>query len=207
MTNTLEFPDGVRLVQLDEIPGPAGQREELWARIQSARITPGYVLAESDQASFSHYAEINVHASCTWEVFCDLCGALLGPSATFIASMIDDDPIEICPGDTNDLIRVLGGYKYQLSHDGFLQYGLGWAEGGVLNEVFVTPTKHFKVWLNDTDQFRSIMTRYHLAEAEKLEFLDQYPRVTITLRGNRSIFQQPTDLFRQIENEIVGRTQ
>ena len=204
MTNTLEFPDGVRLTQLDEIPGPADRREELWARVQSAHITPGYVLTESGQSTFSHYAEINVHASCIWEVFCDLCRTVLGPSATFFASMKDDDPIEICWGDKEKLISVLSKYNYQLSHDGFIQFGLGWAENGVLNEIFVAPAKHFKVWLNDTNEFRAAMTRYNLAEAKSLEFMDQYPRVTTALRDSPSIFREQPDLFRQIENEIVG---
>ncbi len=78
MPSTLIFPDGIRLAQRDEIPGPEAHRSETWARVESANIVSGYVVHAVKDEQFTHYAEINVDAPHIWAVFCDLCRALLG---------------------------------------------------------------------------------------------------------------------------------
>jgi len=96
MTGLLEFPDGVRLAQIEEIPGSEAERSAVWEQIKRAQIAPGFTLADSlEDARFRYYAEINVNASKIWEVFRDLCASLLVDPATLIAGEIDDDPLEI----------------------------------------------------------------------------------------------------------------
>jgi hypothetical protein len=72
-------------------------------------------------------------------------------------------------------------HRYQLAHDGHVQFGLISDSGGRINEVFVVPTKHFQVWLDDEAHFRRVMQRHGLDEAERLSFLDEYPRTTLRL--------------------------
>jgi hypothetical protein len=198
---TLEFPDGVRLARLEELPGPESRRSADWARVQCANIAPGYSLAESNSPRFSGYAEINVNAPHIWAVFHDLCQSLLGPRATLVASEVDVEPVSLGSGDTCSIIAVLERYKYQLSHDGFVQFGLICARDDAITEVFVAPTKHFKVWLNNEGNFRLIMDRYGLRKLSKLEFIDEYPRTTIALPEGLGVFR-PSDLLKCISDSI-----
>jgi hypothetical protein len=206
MPNTLEFPDGVRLARLEELPGPEPDRYAAWAHVQSAHIAPGYTIVDSNDPLFSQYAEINVNACHIWPVFCDLCQALLGPVATLVGGMEDDEPVTIGSAEASSIIAALERHKYQLAHDGFLQFGLVSDQDGEITEVFVAPTKHFKVWLNDEKCFRSIMDRYQLSEQTRLEFLDQYPRTTVALAEGPDVFRDHRELLNHLSDAVNGLT-
>jgi hypothetical protein len=205
MSVEFEFPDGVRLARLEEIPGPEPLRAATWARVQAARIAPGYTLVASDDSRFSRYAEINVNASQIWMVFRDLCQALLGPVATMVASLIDEEPVTIGSTDTGSIVAILENHKYQLSNDGFLQFGLLCNEGGMLTEIFVAPTKHFKVWLNDEALFLAAMDEHGLQRHDRLEFIDQFPRTTVALTGEPSVIRDHTVMLDYLKEAIGGR--
>lgn len=193
----LIFPDSLRLARFDELPGTESERSAAWKRVQSAQIRAGYTLAATNDARFSRYAEINVDAPQIWQVFCELCRISLGPISTLVASWIDDDPIAIGSGDTASIIAILEQHKYQLANDGFLQFGLLSDESNI-EEIFVTPTKHFKVWLNDETAFRSVMDKYDLPEQSKLSFIDEYPRTTVALTDGLLVIRDQAKLLRQI---------
>ncbi len=205
MANTLEFPNGMRLVRLDELPGPESQRAVEWARVQRSHIAPGYKLTESNDLRFAKYAEINVNAPNIWRVFRDLCHALLGPTATLVAGEVGDEPCSVGSGDTSSIITMLERHQYQLSHDGFVQFGLICDLNGTISEVFVAPTKHFKVWLNAEKLFRSIMDRHKILEQSRLEFIDEYPRTTVALPEGPDAFL-PRELLNCFKNELGGST-
>ncbi|MEI9964908.1 MAG: hypothetical protein WDM92_09515 [Caulobacteraceae bacterium] len=124
MPSTLVFPDGMRLAREDEIPGPAADRAKVWARVASANIARGYLLYPAPDERFTHYAEVNVDAPQLWAVFHDLCQALLGPEATLLAANAGCDPVPVGSGDASSILAALEPHRYQLAHDGFLQYGL-----------------------------------------------------------------------------------
>ena len=84
-------------------------------------------------------------------------------------SPIDEEPVPIGSGPVPSLIAVLEPHKYQLAHDGLLQFGLVSDRDGTINEVFVAPTKHFKIWLNDEERFRSVMEQHDLRQVDRLE--------------------------------------
>jgi len=202
MANTLVLPDGVRLARKDEIPGPEPQRLAAWARVESASIGRGFVLRPAKNESFTHYAEINVDAPHIWEVFCDLCQVLLGSRATFVVGEIEDELVSVGPADVFAVIKLLERHQYQLAHDGFLQYGLVCNQGGVTSEIFVTPVKYLKVWMNDEPAFRGTMMRHGIEEADHLEFLDEFPRTTITLSSDTVALPSADTLIKQLQNEI-----
>jgi hypothetical protein len=107
MPSTLVFPDGVRLALRDEIPGPGKERDALWASVESANIVQGFTIKPSNDARFSHYAEINVDAPQIWAVFSDLCRALLGPNAMFIGGEVDATPTSRGSGEVTSVIAIL----------------------------------------------------------------------------------------------------
>jgi len=200
--NTLVFPDGVRLALKDEIPGPKSERDPLWARIESASIAPGFTIQPSNDARFSHYAEINVDAPQIWAVFRDLCRALLGPNATLIAGEVDETPISRGSTDVTLLIAALEPDQYQLAHDAYLQFGLLDDQDGKINEVVVAPTKHFQVWLNDEMRFRLVMEQHGLRQEDHLEFLDEYPHTTVRLSQGARLFDEPSELLKRLADLI-----
>jgi hypothetical protein len=79
-----------------------------------------------------------------------------------------------------------------------LQFGLSDDEDGRINEIFLVPTKHFQVCLNDERRFRLVMEQYGLREGNRLQFLDEYPRTTIRLSGSH----EPEELLEQLAYEI-----
>jgi hypothetical protein len=159
----------------------------------------GAVLTVVDDKRFTHCAEINVDAPHIWALFIDLCHALLGPVATLVLGELDDEPTPIGSADVSLVIGALEPHKYQLAHDGFLQFGLVSKQDDRLDEVFVGPAKHFKVWFNDDMRFRSCMDQYGLRQMAQLEFIDEYPRTTVALQTNAVVF---SDLAKRLGNQI-----
>lgn len=196
----LELPHGVRLAKLEEIPGPEADRSLAWDSVKRANLQPGYTVVRADDLKFSYYAEVNVDASKLWPTFRDLCTAGFGPTSTLVASEEEASPEVVVACDTNLLLSVLDQHEYQLSHDGFLQFGLIGA-GSNLTEVFVTPTKHLQVWMTKIEPFRSVMQKYELAQREQLEFLDQYPRTTLRLDD----LLDQRQLFSRVKLMMSGR--
>jgi hypothetical protein len=202
MPSTLVFPDGVRLAHKDELPGPEPSRAAACARIQSANIEAGFILSESPDTRFAFYAEANVDAPKIWVVFRDLCEVLMGPTATLVVSQLDDEPISVGSAGTLEIVTLLEPHKYQLAHDAFIQFGLIHQSGDQLTEVFVAPTKHFKVWVNDEENFRSVLEKHGIPEIQSLEFIDEYPRTTTPLSGDRVRFHDHGELIEHLKKKL-----
>ena len=202
MPRVLVFPDGVRLAQRDELPGPAPSRAAAWARIQAANIETGFTIVKSTDPRFSFYAEANVNAPMIWTVFRDLCNALLGSRASLMMSEIDDDPAPLGSAGTLQILTLLESHSYQLAHDGYIQFGLVRQDANVLTEVFVSPTKHFQVWFDDEKRFRAVLQVHNVPEMEKLEFIDQYPRTTSPLSRDQVSFADPGEFVEYVENQL-----
>ena len=203
MPRTLVFPDGIRLADQGDLPGPATVRAADWARVQNANIQTGFTLFKSTDTRFDFYAEANVDAPKIWDVFNDLCRVLLGSQVSFVVAGIDDEPTPLGPVPILQVFSILEPHRYQLAHDGHIQFGLvDEAAGDSLTEVFVAPTKHFKVWLSDENGFRTILHNHAVPEVDKLEFIDEYPRITSTLAHDQVLFRDPGELVRHLKNEI-----
>jgi hypothetical protein len=196
------FPDGIRLAQREELPGPAPSRAAAWARIQAANIETGFTIVKSTDPRFSFYAEVNVNAPMIWIVFRDLCKALLGSRASLLMSEIDDDPAPLGSAGTVQILTMLETHSYQLAHDGNIQFGLVREDTNALTEVFVTPTKHFQIWFDDEKRLRGVLKVHDVPEIEKLEFIDQYPRTTTPLSRDRVSFTDPSEFVEYVGKQI-----
>lgn len=202
MPSTLVFPDGIRLLHMDEMPGPEPDRAAAWARIQGANIEAGFTLCTSTDSRFSFYAEANIDAPRIWVVFRDLCQTLLGPEATLVISALDDEPMPLGSAGTLDTLELLEPHKYQLAHDGFIQFGLVHQDSSLVTEVFVAPTKHFKVWGNDEGRLRSVLQDHAVPKVVALEFIDEYPRVTTRLADDRVSFHDVDQLIEHLTKQL-----
>ncbi len=202
MASTLVLPAGVRLLRWEELGGPEAERAAMWARIQAAHITPGFVLRASGDARFSLYAEVNVDAPRLWDVFSDLCRGVLGPVTTLVMSEVDADPEPLGSARTAAILDHLTRYAYRLANDGCLQFGMVDDRGDAVTEVFVAATKHLQLWVCDGQRLLSILTRHGLAEAPQLEFLDEYPRATIPLPEDNGALPDHTRLIAHLRERV-----
>jgi hypothetical protein len=148
--------------------------------------------------------EANVDAPSIWPVFSDLSRALVGAEATLLFGDADDEPSPLGTGDVSTIIDVLSRSKYQLAHDGFLQFGVV-SDDDAINEVFVAPTKHLKLWFSDEVRFREIMQKHRVPEVSRLEFLDQYPRTTIMLPSSRGVVQDLPALASRLQAGVAAK--
>lgn len=152
---------------------------------------------------FTHYAEINVDAPRLWEVFSDLCNVLLDSPATFVVGGLDSELVPVGPVNVHASTQLLAQHQYQLAHDGFLQYSLVSDHDGKVTEIFVTPEKYLKVWMNDETTFRGVMARHEIGEASSLKFLDEFPRTTVALSPGAASVRPTESLIKYLQDEIL----
>jgi hypothetical protein len=167
-----------------------------------ARFAPKIAPDESTGPGFLFYAEANVDAPAIWDVFCELSQALIGPVSTLVMGEIEDEPVPLGSAGTNTILELLEPHKYQLAHDGWIQFELVSQEGDLVSKVFVAPTKHFEIWLNDEERFRSIMQNHAIPEVESLELIDEYPLVAMRLPGDSVAFDHQRQLIEHLEEQL-----
>ncbi len=81
-----------------------------------------------------------------------------------------------------------------------IQFGLAAQSETELTEVFVTPTKHFKIWTSKADVLASVMNKHGIARLDKLQFIDEFPRVATAL-NYKDEFHNYKDLINYFVNE------
>ena len=179
MSRPLIFPNGIRLIFEEELPGPTKERAEYWDKVQSADIQCGYLIKHSDDSRFSIYVEANVDAPIIWDVFEALCEALLGKVVGLVISDKDEEPVTYSPVDKVSILSAMRPYSHQLSNDGSFQFGLVEDNGSTVVEVFLAASKHFEIWTSNQEALREVFLRFDIPEAESLQFIDEFPRVTV----------------------------
>jgi hypothetical protein len=149
------------------------------AAAQRARFVAGYVLTEpTAEKGYTAYAEINVHAPAVWRLFQTLVAGLL-PEHCALLIGVKDEALHHRPYRPKlALLGALEPYGQALARDTFLQFGLIWQRSGKTEEVFVEPAKYLKVWTNRPSLLVHVLAESGLNRAERLAFLDEYPRVT-----------------------------
>lgn len=203
MTSTLIFPDGVRLLSREDLPGSPEQVESEWQRIQAANITAGFVLEETHDSRYPYFAEINVDAPKIWGLFRALAEQMLSPEAELIIGPGEEDPRPVGHGPTRKICDALEPHRYQLANDGFIEFGLIRQTEDSFTEVFVGCCKYFKVWFANLDLFRVVMAEYGLEECESLEFIDEYPRATRRLPDYDLLATGPDELVRYFSERLA----
>ena len=195
----LVFPRGVRFPRKSEIPGNPG---ELLKRVGGARITTGYQLQKAEGKLFDTYIEANIHAPNVFDVFRKLCYELMPDVAAPIIGLKDEEP-------------VFGPYTYRalalalfephidlLQNDGFLEFGLIHQSTLAFEEVFVASPKYFKIWTNNGGAAEEVLQSFGIPECINLEFIDQYPMVSLSVgdHGNAAW----TSPFYSIQDEFAN---
>lgn len=174
----LVFPRGVRFPRREELPGDS--REAL-ARIAQARITTGYALHKAQDELFDTYVEANIHATQIFEVFRKLTFALMPDVVAPLIGIKEEEPV-FGPYTHRALaLSVFEPYIDLLQNDGFLEFGVIHQSQSVFEEIFVASPKYFKIWTNKQESVESVLQSAGIPRCEDLEFIDEYPRVSLSV--------------------------
>lgn len=156
------------------------------ARIKSANITTGFVLAATTDPGFSAYIEANVHADEVWAVFETLASRLLPDVSAPLVGWKDDEPTFGPYTDKATALAVFRPRAQSLQHDGFIGFGLMFQQDGKTEEVMVKASKDLRIWTNSPVIATNTLLSLGIPAVEKLQFIDEYPRVTERLVGDPS---------------------
>ena len=198
----LIFPQGVRFPTNEEIP--ADSRDVL-DRVANAKITTGYTLQNVDGRQFDAYFEANVHAPNVFEVFRQLSFSLMPEVAAPLIGIKEDEPVFGPYTDRALAIAVFEPYIHHLQNDGFLEFGVIHQSQSVFEEIFVASPKYFKIWTNNAKAAEAVLESAGIPKCEKLEFIDEYPMVSLSVAedGNAAWlgpFYSIQEEFRKLPN-------
>jgi hypothetical protein len=179
----LRFPRGVRLAAAADLPGSVDKLDKL-ARISGANITTGFVLTTSVDPAFSTYIEANAHADEIWSAFEALATRLLPDVSAPLVSWKDEEPTLGPYTDKAAALDVFRAHAESLQHDGFIEFGLMFQQSGKTEEVMVKGSKDLRIWTNSPAVAIETLASLGIPSVEKLQFIDEYPRVTERLVGD-----------------------
>jgi hypothetical protein len=194
----LIFPRGVRFPRKNEIPGDP---TEVLERVSRARIMTGYKLQKTEGKPFDTYIEANVHASSVFDVFRKLSFALMPDVAAPLIGIKEDEPVF---GPYTDLALALAMFEPYidlLQNDGFLEFGLVHQSKLAFEEIFVASSKYFKIWTNNSGAAQEVLQKSGIPESEALEFIDEYPMVSLSVDRKRNAAWG--DPYYSIQNEFA----
>jgi hypothetical protein len=171
----LRFPRGVRLARQEDIPKCS---DETLKRIASADIRTGFCIKSTDDPGYSAYLEANVHAESVWAVFEGLVMRLLPVVVAPLIAHKDEEPTFGPYTDKTAALSALKPHIESLQHDGFIEFGMMYQQDGITEQIFVDSSKYFKIWTNRGAEACAYLERIGVAEADHLQFIDEYPHVT-----------------------------
>jgi len=179
----LVFPRGVRFPRKNEIPGDP---TEVLEKIAKARITTGYTIKTVKDKPFKAYLEVNVHAPDVFQLFRNLCFALMPDVASPLIGIKEDEPVFGPYTDRTLALSVFEPFVDLLQNDGFLEFGMLHQSKFAFEEVFVTSPKYFKIWTNQIEVAEKVLLNGGIPKCEELQFIDEYPMVSLSVNKKGS---------------------
>ena len=180
----LQFPPTIRLPLKSELPKNTGWINR-WKKSKQALIVPGYNIQDNvtgNDIPFRFYTQINVNYGDLWALLMDLADEL--PEEVSLMYSLKDDALQYSNYTSKkELIHQLKPYQKELTQDPNLQWGFFYQDENSLTELLVAPCKYLQFWGNHKPRFRAILEQYHLKEIPDIAFIDEYPKVTLSLQS------------------------
>lgn len=178
MSNPLVLPKGIILNPPEE-PEDAEKPvtlEELHAQIQA-----GYIVHETDDELFDYFIEMNVDAPMIWSIYSELVQALMPEEIAPLIGKVGESALFLCDyADKDEVLEALATYSFELTNDGFLQFGAVYQDDDLLEEVLVTPSKSFRIWTNQLETFEAVVDSMGLTQLNEIKLLEEFGRTTVT---------------------------
>lgn len=150
----------------------------------SANIVEGFVLQEVSNEKFSNYAEVNIDADKIWDVFCSLANKLVGDVAYGVIGFKDEDPTLSDFTTREKLLAIFQEYKFELTNDGFLEFGIAYYGENSMNEIYVSSFKYMRIWTDRKEELVGTLNEYEIKEIQGLQFIDEFPVVSEALTAD-----------------------
>jgi len=180
----LELPVNIRVPRMDEVSSDPIMIMRMKAR-ESAKIVEGYAFRGNDideGEPYTIFSEINIDNSRLWDLFERLAEVLCYPRMKLLYKHIDEDQSNTEYVDTKEIMTKLAKYKTELTQDGFLEFGLFHKDENALIILYVKKGKFIQHWGVDTALFESVMREFSLEHIPDLNYVDQYPLMTESLK-------------------------
>jgi hypothetical protein len=175
-----KLPLGIRVPRDDEYPSDVDVSEVNENR-NSANIVEGFTFKEVSADKYNYYTEVNVDADRGWDLFCCLTNSLIKENAYGIVAFKGQEPKLSQFTNVNTILNILEKHKFELTNDGYLEFGIASYDENSLNEVFVTSYKYFKIWSKEKDSLINALINFGLEEVAELQFVDEFPVVSEAL--------------------------
>lgn len=178
-----KLPLGIRIPKNNEYPKGYNVKS-INNKRNSANIVKGFIIKEASGEKFSHYAEVNIDADEIWDVFCGLTNKLIDDVAYGILGFKDEEPRLSEFTKTERLIEIFEKYKFELTNDGYLEFGIANYDEDSLNEILVSSFKYMKIWTDRKELLVETLNSFGIQQIENLQFIDEFPVVSEALSIN-----------------------
>jgi len=177
------LPLGIRIPNSDEYP-KGNDSKSINDKRNSANIIQAFVLREVSGEKFSYYVEVNIDADKIWDVFCELTNKLIGDIAYGIIGFKDEEPKLSEYSKTERIVEIFEKYKFELTNDGYLEFGIANNDENSMNEIFVSSFKYMKIWTTSKVLLIETLNSFGIQQIENLQFIDEFPVVSEALSGS-----------------------
>jgi hypothetical protein len=174
---------GIRILEDNEYP-KGNDIKSINDKRNSANIIQGFIIREASGEKFSHYAEANIDADKIWDVFCDLTNKLIDDGSYGIVGFKEEKPTLSGFTRVENVVEIFEKYKFELTNDGYLEFGIAAYDEKSLNEIFVSSFKYMKIWTNRNELLIKTLKSFGIQQIENLQFIDEFPVVSEALSEN-----------------------
>lgn len=181
----LLLPITIRTATEAEVPRTEALLERIRLR-KEALLVNGFSFTDTqeDKYPYNFYSEINIDNPFLWALIKRLIMDF-PDDVCIVFNHIDADPSYSKYSDKFGVLNKLDIYQQELSMDGYLEFGIMFQDDKILLELFIKKAKYIQFWGIDEVAFRTAMKEFNLTEVPSINFIDEYPLVTESLRLHR----------------------
>jgi len=179
----LELPKVIRQPGELDVPRTSSMLGP-WNKRKTVSLHEGftYTLNKPDnEINFKFYSEINVNNSNLYHLFISLIETIDGTAQVVFKDHYEED-ITRCEQkfSVEELKSKFDTLEYYITNNCSVSIGVVHFDEALI-EVFIDESKYIRYWGSDEERFRRILNGFNIKEYEKLEFVDQYPKIVYAL--------------------------
>ncbi|QAA32115.1 hypothetical protein [Clostridium manihotivorum] len=180
-----KLPLGIRIPTNDEYPNEYDVKSINTAR-DTANITEGFKIAKVSDQNFTYFAEVNLDVDKIWDVFSHLANNLIDHIAYGILGFKDEEPLLSNFAEKQAIINIFEEYKFELTNDGYLEFGIAYYDNSTLNEIYISSFKYMRIWTTKKEPLIKCLNNFGIIESDNLQFIDSFPVVSEALSADSS---------------------
>lgn len=197
-----KLPKGIRIPEKTEYPASENY-DEIQKKRELANINEGYIIKAVENKKYTYIVEVNIDIDKLWDLFEKLSNNILPEIAYGIINLRDEKPVLSNFVKKEKIIELYLNYYYELLNDGFLEFGIAFYNDKIMNEIYVRSFKYIQIWTSNLKELINVFEEFNLKEYKILNFIDEFPVVSIALESNNEIkIKHYTDVFDEISKKF-----